>query len=93
MDDSSAALAIQLLVEDSEQLSINSRGKSREGEVSDAELALSYFEQDLENTSVIIADRQMTQSISAAVRTDGNVLTELMSQEQEAGSMVAERCL
>ena len=49
MDDLSAALAIQLLLEDSEQLSINFKGKSREGEVSDAELALAYFEEDLES--------------------------------------------
>jgi IBR domain, a half RING-finger domain len=86
MDDLSAALAVQLLLEDSEQLRINSKGKSRELEVSDAELALAYFEEDLGKVSVILADRQMTQSIGVAVQTDGNVLTELSSQEQEAGS-------
>jgi hypothetical protein len=85
MDDLSAALAIQLLLEGSEQLSVNSRGKSREGEVSDAESALAYFEENLGKTSVIISDRQMTQSIGIAVQTNGNVLTELLSQEQEAG--------
>jgi len=85
MDDLSAALAIRLLLEDSEQLSIKSKGKSREGEVSDAELALEYFEEDLGKASVIISDRQMTKSIGIAVQTDGNVLTELLSQEREAG--------
>ena len=86
MDDLSAALAVQLLLEDSEQLRINSKGKFRELEVSDAELALAYFEEELGKVSVIIADRLMTQSIGVAVQTDGNVLTELLSQEQEAGS-------
>src|SRR5277367_2969081 len=81
-----AALAVQLLLKDSEQLFVNSKGKFKEREVSDAELALAYFDEDLGKASVIIADRQMTQSIGVAVQTNGNVLTELLSQEQEAGS-------
>jgi IBR domain, a half RING-finger domain len=86
MDDLSAALAIRLLLEDSEQLSTTSKGKSREGTFSDAELALACYKSDLEQTSRAIADRRITRSIGIAVQTDGNVLAEFLSQEQEAGN-------
>jgi hypothetical protein len=81
MDDLSAALAIQLLLEDSEELSNNSKGKCKEGEFSDSELALAFYKTDLEQTSRAIADRRMTRSISVAVQTDGNLLAGFLSQE------------
>jgi hypothetical protein len=86
MDDLSAALAIQLLLEDSEELSNTSKGKCKEGEFSDSELALAFYKTDLKQTSRAITDRRMTRSIGVAVQTDGNLLTEFLSQEQEAGN-------
>jgi hypothetical protein len=86
MNDLSAALAIRLLLEDSELLSAASKGKCKGGEFSDAELALASYKSDLEQTSQAISDRCMTRSIGAAVQTDGNLLTEFWSQEQEAST-------
>ncbi len=81
MDELSAVLAIRLLLEDSEQLSIKSKGKCTEGKPSDAELALASYKSELEQTSRAIADRRMTRSIGVAVQTDGNVLTEFLSRD------------
>jgi hypothetical protein len=77
MDDLSAALAIQLLLEDSERLSSELKGNSTEEWVSDAALALSFYTAELEQNSIIIADRQMTRSIDAAVQPWRSVLAGL----------------
>ncbi len=83
-DDLTAALLIQLQIEDAEQALSSFKGKAREGELSDAELALQLYKQDLECNASIISDQRMTRSIAFAVQMDGNVLAESMSQEQSA---------
>jgi hypothetical protein len=80
-DEQTANLIIQLQIEDAERLSRFSKGKSREGQVSDAEIALQMYKQDLNTISSIISDRRMTQSIADAVQTDGPFLTETLLQE------------
>jgi hypothetical protein len=86
MDDDSAALAIQLLLEDSDEIRSSSKGKGREGELLDAELALSLMKAELELNEMIISDRRMTRSIARAVQLDGNIMTDALSQEQVAAS-------
>jgi hypothetical protein len=83
-DDLTAALLIQLQLEDTEKISSSIKGKGPEGELSDAELALRLYKQELELNASILSDRRMTRSIALAVQSDGNALAESMSQEQRA---------
>ena len=86
MDEDSAALAIQLLIQDSRQLAaiISGKGKRKAGEISDDQLALEIYQKDLERSATIITDRSLTKSISRACHLDGTTITSLQAQEQLA---------
>ena len=88
MDEDSAALIIQLQIQDSQQLSAlyEGKGKGREGYLSDCQLAMNLYLEDLERNASIILDRRMTRSIARACQMDGNVVTTSLSQEQTAAS-------
>jgi hypothetical protein len=83
MDELSAALIIQLQIQDSQRLYevCEGKGKGRKGELSDAQLAADLYREDLEQYAAILADRQMTRSIARACQTYGNLLTTSLSQE------------
>jgi hypothetical protein len=82
IDDLTATLLIQLQLEDIEQILSCSKGKNRQGELTDTELALHLYKQDLECGASILSDRRMTKSIGRAVKTDADALAESSSQEQ-----------
>ncbi|KAF8847452.1 hypothetical protein BDZ45DRAFT_636984 [Acephala macrosclerotiorum] len=88
MDEASAALIIQLQIQDSQLLSeaCETKGKGREGELSDSQLSINLYREDLLRNASILADRQMTRSITRACQTDGELFTSLLSQEQTAAS-------
>jgi hypothetical protein len=80
MDEASAALIIQLQIQDSQQLSeaYGTKGKGREGELSDSQLSINLYREDLLRNASILADRQMTRSIAQACQTDGDLYTSLL---------------
>jgi hypothetical protein len=88
MDENSAALVIQLQIQDSQLLSerYKRKGKVPEGELSDGQLAIKLYQEDLERGASVVADRRMTRSIARACQSDRNFLTTALSQEQIAAS-------
>ncbi len=88
MDEETAAMIIQIQLEDSLEFSERSegKGKRREGELSDLQLAINLYQEDLKRNASILADRKMTRSIAHACQTDGDLLTTALSQEQSAAS-------
>lgn len=62
------------------------KGKGREGELSDSQLAAYLYREDLRRNVSILADRQMTRSIAQASQTDGEILTASLSEEQTVAS-------
>lgn len=76
IDEASAALIIQLQIQDSQQLSEASgtKGKGREGELSDSQLSIKLYREDLQRNASILADRKMTRSIFRACQTDRQIL-------------------
>lgn len=84
MDDASAALILELQQQDMEEILSNSKGKGREGDLSDAEIAFATYRDDLRLARSIIADRHMSRSLTRAVILDANVLNELAADEQNA---------
>ncbi|KAK4995383.1 hypothetical protein LTR28_000544, partial [Elasticomyces elasticus] len=85
IDEESAALIMQIQLEDSKQLVSRFKGKQKEGEVSDIELALQLYQEELNLFDPFRADRQMARSMAAAILTDGPMLSEAASQEQQVG--------
>ncbi|KAK4950049.1 hypothetical protein LTR28_007125 [Elasticomyces elasticus] len=85
IDEESAALIMQIQLEDSKQLGSRFKGKQKEGEVSDIELALQLYREELDLFEPFRADRQMARSMATAIMTDGPMLSEAASQEQQVG--------
>lgn len=88
MDDATAALLLQLQLEDIDEYigNIREKGKSREGEVSDIELALQLEKEELQRNATILSDREMTKSIARAVVADAPVLGEAARGELDAAA-------
>lgn len=86
MDEETARLVFQLQLQDLQEISSNSKGKQRAGEVSDFELALECYKTDLESSTTFVSDRHMCMSIARAVRRDGEVINELKSLDEQAAA-------
>jgi len=86
MDTDSAALIVHLQLEDLLEVhdSQIGKGKRRIGDLSDIEVALTAYRDELERVAVAATDRQMFISMSRACLMDGNVLTASLSEEQVA---------
>lgn len=86
MDEASIALIIRLELQESLDFSTQeeerSKGKGREGDLSDLQVALQLHREDLQRNASIIADRQMTASIARACQEDGHTLAAMLSMEQ-----------
>ncbi|TVY29615.1 putative E3 ubiquitin-protein ligase [Lachnellula hyalina] len=88
LDDETANLILQLQISDGLELyeTFEGKGKHREGELSDAQLALQIYTEDLKRHATIASDRQMTKSIARACQSDEEILIATQSQEQGAAS-------
>jgi hypothetical protein len=80
VDEDTAALILQLQLQDAQDLS----ALANEGEATDAELALALYQDELQRTTTIIGDRKITKSIARACETDGALLNQTFAQEQAA---------
>lgn len=83
-DTDSIRLTIELLKEDLETLTGTSKGKHRQGEVPDSELAIEAYRSELESIKCLVADRCMCASIARAVTTDGNAIHQEQLVEDQA---------
>ncbi|KAL3426422.1 E3 ubiquitin-protein ligase ARI5 [Phlyctema vagabunda] len=92
IDEETASLIIRLQIEDSEELDRTAKGKGREDQLTDAQLALAFYREELERTASVVSDRQMTRSIARACQTDGDVLSNSIYQEQAAANDRAVAC-
>ncbi|KUJ11856.1 uncharacterized protein LY89DRAFT_653328 [Mollisia scopiformis] len=88
LDEETLALILRLQIDDSVELCplAEAKGKGREGDLSDSQLAFKVYREDLERNAVMLKDRVITKSIARACQTDGNILTASLAQEQTASS-------
>ncbi|KAI0471978.1 hypothetical protein GGR56DRAFT_667713 [Xylariaceae sp. FL0804] len=85
-DEMSWALAISMHQDDAQELASASRGKQREGELSDAELALTLYTEELTAATTSAADRQMARRIQNTTHNDPAALQEHQEEERMAES-------
>ena len=81
IDAESLALIIELQLSDMEGLN---KGKSREGETTDREVAMSTYKSELESLATFQSDRTLCQSIARAVQLDGDAIRSHINVEQQA---------
>lgn len=86
IDIESLMLAIQLQREDLEQCEQAKKGKHREDEIIDSEVALEVWRQELEETSTLISDQALCISIAKAVESDALLIAEAKAAEEQAVS-------
>ncbi|TVY92417.1 hypothetical protein LAWI1_G001713 [Lachnellula willkommii] len=88
LEEETANLILQLQISDGLELyeTFEGKGKHRQGELTDAQLALQIYTEDLKRNATIVSDRQMTRSIARACQSDEGILIETQSQEQGAAS-------
>ena len=84
VDDATAALILQLQHQDIEELLGTRKGKGRDGEQSDADLAMTTYQKELQDRTTILADRSMSRSLTHAIVSDATVLSESRAQENTA---------
>ncbi|KAJ4422103.1 hypothetical protein N0V82_003296 [Gnomoniopsis sp. IMI 355080] len=83
MDDDSYDLVLKLMLEDSRQLA-EGKGKQKEGNLSDTELAFGLYAQEIQNALAIDADHRLVVSMQQALHTDANAVTQLQQEERMA---------
>ncbi|ORY58144.1 uncharacterized protein BCR38DRAFT_353683 [Pseudomassariella vexata] len=76
-DDESLSLILILLREDAEKLKSSSKGKKAKSTLSDAELALQLYIEELTGASTFCYDRRMTKSIRDAIRADAETISQV----------------
>jgi hypothetical protein len=84
MDSSSFILALQLQQQDLDLLQQSSKGKQREGELTDVDLALEACRHELEAMTTQISDHILALSIARAVESDAQVIKQAQLVEDEA---------
>ncbi|KAI2625647.1 hypothetical protein GGR54DRAFT_509014 [Hypoxylon sp. NC1633] len=83
-DDDSLGLAVTLLLEDVRQIVSFAKGKQTEGTLTDAELALQLYSEELDSAALFACDRRMSKSIQGAVQTDADALAQSEREERMA---------
>ncbi|KAK3343438.1 hypothetical protein B0T25DRAFT_508249 [Lasiosphaeria hispida] len=85
LDPQTLSLIIQLQLEDVQTLnSSNRKGKNREGDVADFNLALAAYQAELSASAQVIHDRVMCQSMARAVAADPPAIRSAVSEEVQS---------
>lgn len=84
MDHESLMLAIKLQFEDLELCERSKKGKEREGEVLDADVALGACRHELEQMAKFASDQALCLSIVKAVDLDATLIAEVQAEEEQA---------
>ncbi|GJC89677.1 putative E3 ubiquitin-protein ligase ariadne-2 [Colletotrichum liriopes] len=84
IDDETLHLLVQLQLEDLDNLKRNIKGKGRQGEISDADLAVETYESELKSRVLFASDKRMCKSIAKANQLDGSLISTLTNQEKQA---------
>lgn len=84
VDHATATLILQLQISDIEELQQSSKGKSRDDERSDADLAIATYQNELQKMNTIQADRSMARSLMQAILSDATLLNESVADENTA---------
>ncbi|KAJ4417981.1 hypothetical protein N0V82_005833 [Gnomoniopsis sp. IMI 355080] len=77
-------VALEMQLEDLDSLFSSFKGKQRQGEIRDFELALDSYKLELESQLMLLGDRNMCHSMASAIRLDADVINQFVAQEEQA---------
>lgn len=81
MDEETAELILNLQIEDAHNYRSSQKGKQKEGETSDLDLAVQSQEAEFEQAASLLSDRRMCRSMNRAIQDDGAVLSMARAEE------------
>jgi hypothetical protein len=81
IDQATLDLIIELQIQDAQNLI---KGKHREGEQPDAELAVELFKLELESLASVCSDHAMSRSMARAILADGDIIKNHVDEEEQA---------
>ncbi|KAK3174640.1 hypothetical protein OEA41_001886 [Lepraria neglecta] len=84
VDDATANLILQLHNRDVEELLHASKGKGRDDEPSDADLAIVTYQKELQERNTVLADQRLARSLTQAIISDAALLRESLAEENAA---------
>lgn len=74
-------MILQLQSKDIDELLGASKGKGKDGDTTDAELAVTTYQKELEQKHTLLSDSRMGQSLTAAISSDEALLLEALAAE------------
>jgi hypothetical protein len=83
LDPLTRSTVLQLYLEDAEELASKVKGKGREGTISDGELALQMYTDELNACHASLTDQKMAQSIALAIIRDAQFIHQENAKEQQ----------
>jgi hypothetical protein len=84
IDEPSRRLILEIMEQDAIEASNSSKGKQRAGMLTDGDLALKNWSDQLHESSTVLQDHKMAKSIAKAVLEDGVALTIVAQEENRA---------
>ncbi|KAK1974310.1 IBR finger domain-containing protein [Colletotrichum cereale] len=84
VDDETLQLILQIQLHDLDSIKQRSKGKNRQGEICDADLAVEAYESELKSRILLVLDRCMCKSMAKANQLDGRLISILVHQEKLA---------
>lgn len=86
IDDATAALILELQYDDIQGLKSRSKGKGHHDDMSDGDMAIESYRKEIEEATIIRADRSMARSFVRAVIADASLLSSTLLEENLAVS-------
>lgn len=84
IDSGTLRIALEMQLEDLSIMFSSNKGKQRQGEIRDFEVALASYKVELESQLLMLNDKNMCQSIATAVRLDADIINDFVAQEEQA---------
>ncbi|KAJ4385658.1 hypothetical protein N0V93_010087 [Gnomoniopsis smithogilvyi] len=84
VDTATLRVLLELQLEDLNIILSSSKGKQRQGEADDFDLALDAYRFELESQVSLLDDRNICQSIQSAVCLDAEIISEFVAHEEQA---------
>ncbi|TDZ35845.1 E3 ubiquitin-protein ligase [Colletotrichum spinosum] len=84
IDDATLRLILEMQMEDLADIKRRSKGKHREDEHPDSEVAIAMYMSEIENRARFASDRTMCMSMAQANHRDGHIVSAIVEQEEQA---------
>ncbi|EFQ98418.1 IBR domain-containing protein [Nannizzia gypsea CBS 118893] len=84
LDPAIARLIIQLQLDDLQEIKVQSKGETHDGELADPDLSLELYSDELSKSANLLRDTLLTRSIATAIHSDQDTLRDFLKVEHQS---------